>query len=107
MPLRDQADFGPQDFAGSGLEFAKAMAERGLEPPSADAMTRRRKPDEVLVLSGADHEDIVTVICISDARPWTHNTDPEHGGLKLGEQVGLPRKVAEAMEVRRQVRIVR
>lgn len=96
-----QQSRGP-DFNGISYEQAQELAQRGIEPPSADMMIRRRVPDKVLELTQEDLDDTVTVVCFVDSQPWTHERP-----LAQGEQTIIPRKVALEMEQRRQVAIVR
>lgn len=90
------------DFNGISYEQAQELAQRGIEPPSADMMIRRRVPDQVLHLTKEDLDDTVKVVCFVDTQPWTHER-----ALVQGEQTIIPRKVALLMEQRRQVAIVR
>lgn len=89
------------DFNGISFEQAQELANRGIEPPSADAMIRRRVPDQVLDLSKDDLADTVKVMCFVDTKPWTHEKS-----LARGEQATVPRKVAAEMVKRHQVAII-
>ena|SRR6478609_8023432 len=89
------------EFAGISMEMAQALAAQGIEPPSADAMVRRRVPDQILELSPEDLEDTVRVICLSENKPWTHERP-----LDMGEQTVIPRKLAVLMQMRRQIAII-
>lgn len=78
------------------------MAKRGIPIPSADSFIRQpKKKEETLELSDEDLADTVTVVCFSDAQPWTHERP-----LAQGEKTVIPRKVAKIMEANHQVTIV-
>lgn len=91
----------PMPFQGMSYDQALDFANRGMEPPGADAMIRRREPDRVLTLSADDFADTVKVVCIVDTKPWTHERP-----LARGEQTVIPRKVAEVMAERYQITII-
>lgn len=79
------------------------LAQRGMEGPNALQLMRaiERQPKDTLELSDADLADTVTVLCMVDTMPWTHEAP-----LRLGEEAIVPRKVAERMERAMQVRVV-
>ena len=81
------------------------MAQRGIEPPSAEAIIAagrfRPPPADVLELSVEDLADTVGVVCFVDTMPWTHERP-----LFQGEKTEVPRKVAQRMAAHHQVTIL-
>jgi hypothetical protein len=83
-------------------EQSLELAKRGISSLSADSFIRQpKKKDETLELSDEDLADTVTVVCYSDAQPWTHERP-----LEQGEKATVPRKVAKIMEANHQVTII-